>query len=702
LNAIVIRSFPASGLARSVRYLTHDARHLAVETDDGSGLGAKVEQFRAIDAAAPLTLAVTHLALGLAAEEEASVDTLFAAARALLEHPAVGIDARPYFCVVHNERLLHAHIEFTRRDPHSGEVYPLGRLARALWEAAQDVAPALGLVPPRADERARRREPRRARSIGVWHGERSRYAWLAERVAPAVGERIAGAQSSAQIGAILAEYGLQYVRAERGGVLLDHSAEPPRGVPASALSFALALPVLQDRFGPLPLFPVPADARMNPRAYGNDDAGRRLALGTDADRRAFAAEHAAWRATWLPVREARARDQRAIQAQRKAELTQRLGVLRAARDATATTRAERRLANAVIAAYASQQKAALRELAAAERREVAALPFARRPPSRLLQWLRERDETPPDPRRLSAPHGAAPTAPLAPGQPVGQGRVISGMVEGTSEWWEGRRRVAVDLGNDLRICHERALAAAVAVGAVRWGMIEIGGDPAFRGLAEREAQRAGVPYRLGAPAEPPPKLGLPEVPAQRAIRVATAIAHHLRCPITLDGQPFQPEHAERHPRALAPNDDQPATIGFTQPTIVLQAQAPVRARLERRGIVPALVAGDRAVVLLDRGATSAERDRLTAELGALSGVQIVDRLVAGEVRYGPATISTYVARRLAELRPLRAQVTYQERVAALEAYFAQLRPRPSGTIAPSGAQLGPKSAPGRTRGGRAR
>jgi Large polyvalent protein-associated domain 7 len=702
VTAIVIRSFPASGLARSVRYLTHDARHLALETDDGASLAAKLEQFRAIDAAAPLALAVTQLAVSLAPNEDASVDELFAAARALLAHPAVALDARPYFCVVHNERLLHAHIEFTRRDPHTGEVYPLGRLARALWEAAHDVAPTLGLVPPPADARARRREPRRARSLGVWHGERSRYAWLAERVAPAVSERIAGAHSAAQIGALLAEYGLQYVRGRRGGVLLDHSADPPRGVPASALAFALALPVLEDRFGPLPAFPVPADARTNPRAYGNDDAGRRLALGSDAERRAFAAEHAAWRVTWLPVREARARDQRATQAQRKAELAQRLAVLRAARDATATTRPERRLANTVIEAYRRGQTTALHERAAVERRDLAALPFAQRPPGRLLEWLRQREETPPDPARLSAPHGAPATAPLAPGQPLGQGRTVAGIVAGTCEWWQGRRRVAVDRGNDLRICHASALADALAVGAARWGRVEIGGDPAFRALAERAAQRAGVPYQLGVPAAAPSSFALPVVPAHRAIRVATAIAQHLGRPITLDGRPFEPAHAERHPRALHPEDDRPATIGFTQPVIVLRAQAAAFARLEHGGIVPALVAGDRAVVLLDRAATPAERDRLAGELRALGGLEIVDALIAGEVRYGPVSTSPYVARRLAALRPRRAQVTYEQRVAALEAFFARLEPGPGLTSAPAGAPPGPRAARGRARGGRAR
>jgi len=702
LNAIVIRSFPTSGLAGSVRYLTHDARHLAVETNDGADLTSKVEEFRAIDAAGPLALAITQLAVGLSPAEEATLDTLFAATRAILEHPAVGIDSRPYFCVAHNERLLHGHVEFTRRDPQTGEVYPLGRLSRALWEAAQDVAPAFGLTPPRADDRARRREPRRARSMGVWHGERSRYAWLAERVAPAVTERLARAQSAAEIGATLEEYGLQYVRGARGGVLLDHSVDPPRGVPASALSFALSLPVLERRFGPLPAFPVPGDGRTNPRAYGNDDEGRRLSLGTDEDRRAFAAEHAAWRATWLPVREAREREQREREALRKHELAERVDVLRIARDATATTRPERRLANAVIQHYESGEKQALRDLAQAERRDLRDLPFAKRPTSRLLEWLRQRDDRPADPRRLSGPQGAPAAVPLTPGERLGALRVVAGVEQDTSEWWDERRRLVVDAGDVVRVCDERALPAALTTAARRWGSVEIGGDPDFRAAAEREARALGVRYRFLAPAESPPAIATPEVPAQRAIRVATAIARHLGRGVTLDGRPFLPERAERHPRALRPDEARPATIGFTEPTIVLEATAPTRARLEAAGIVPALVAGDRAVILLDRRATPAERDQLANEIAPIPGVTIVDRLVAGDVAYREPTTSPYVARRLAEMRPKRATITYEERVSALEAFFAQLAPRPAITIGPTAAEPQPKPTRGRKRGGRSR
>ena len=703
MNAIVIRSFPTSGLAGSVRYLTHDARHLAVETNDGADLAAKVEQFRAIDAAAPLTLAVTQLAIGLSPVEQATADTLFSATRALLQHPAVAIDDRPYFTVVHNERLLHAHVEFTRRNPVTGEVYPLGRLSRALWDAAQDVAPAFGLVPPRADARARRREPRRARSVGVWHGERSMYAWLAERVAPAVSERLACAESPAEIGATLEEYGLQYVRGTRGGVLLDHSVDPARGVAASALSFGLSLPVLEMRFGPLPTFPVPTDARANPRAYANDDEGRRLTLGTDEERRAFVAEHAAWRATWLPVRQAREREQRDREAQRKADLAERVGVMRVARDATAETPQERRLANRVIGAYKEQQKKALRELAAAERRDLRALPFAKRPTSRLLEWLRDREERPADPRRLTGPQGAPAAAPLAPGAILGGLRVVAGIEVGTSEWWDERRRVAVDAGDTVRICDERALRDALAVAAQRWGTVEIGGDPDFRASAERHARELGVRYRFLAPPQPPPAIAIPNVPAHRAIRVATAIARHLARAVTLDGRPFLPERAEHHPRALKPDDECPATIAFTEPTIVLEASAPVRERLARAGILPAIVAGDRAVIVLDRRATPEERDRLAGELAALPGVATVDRLVATDVTYGEPTTCPYVARRLSAIRPKRATVTYEQRVAALEVFFAKLAPRPAVTIAPTPVEEpAPKRTRGRKRGGRSR
>ena len=73
------------------------------------------------------------------------------------------------------------------------------------------------------------------------------------------------------------------------------------------------------------------------------------------------------------------RDER--EALRKQELAERHGVLRIARDATATTRSERRLANAVIATYEAGEKKALRALSEAERRDLRALPFAKRPTS---------------------------------------------------------------------------------------------------------------------------------------------------------------------------------------------------------------------------------------------------------------------------------------------------------------------------------
>jgi hypothetical protein len=538
--------------------------------------------------------------------------------------------------------------------------------------------------------------------MGVWHGERSRYAWLAERVAPAVIEQLARAQSLAEVGATLEQYGLQYVRAERGGVLLDHSVDPPRGVPASALSFAISLPALERRFGPLPSFPVPEDARTNPRAYANDDEGRRLSLGTDEDRRAFAAEHAAWRATWLPVREARHREQREREALRKEALAERVAVLRTARDATATTRPERRLANAVIAAYETGQKKELRALRESEHADLRSLPFAKRPTSKLLEWLRERDERPADPRRLTKPHGSPAAAPLARGARVGALRVVAGVERDTSEWWDDRRRLAVDAGDVVRVCDERALRDALAVLAQRWGTVEIGGDPDFRATAEREARALGVRYRFSAPAEPPPAIALPIVPAHRAIRVATAIARHLGRAVTLDGRPFLPERAERHPRALRPDEARPAAIGFTEPTIILQATASARARLEAEGITAALGAGDRAVVLLDRRATPAERERLAAELAAIAGVTIVDHLIAGDVVHGTPAISPYVTRRLAEMRPKRQTITYEERVSALAAFFAGLAPRAPITIAPTPAKPEPKRTPGRKRGGRAR
>ena len=71
--------------------------------------------------------------------------------------------------------------------------------------------------------------------------------------------------------------------------------------------------------------------------------------------------------------------------------------------------------------------------------------------------------------------------------------------------------------------------------------------------------------------EPLPSIATPEVPAQRAIRVATAIARHLGRGVTLDGRPFLPERAERHPRAVRPDETHPATIGFTGTSVASMA-----------------------------------------------------------------------------------------------------------------------------------
>ena len=120
--------------------------------------------------------------------------------------------------------------------------------------------------------------------------------------------------------AALAEFGLRYARTERGAVIEDHSSEPVRRVAASALAFRASATALEKRLGPTPTFPVPADARSNPRGYANDIEGRTLPVGTPADRRAFAAEHATWRAVWLPVREQQLADLRDRHARHRAEL----------------------------------------------------------------------------------------------------------------------------------------------------------------------------------------------------------------------------------------------------------------------------------------------------------------------------------------------------------------------------------------------
>jgi hypothetical protein len=74
---------------------------------------------------------------------------------------------------------LHLHLAIPLVDAVTGEVDPLARMPRDAWEASRAVAPWYGWEPPNVDNRERRREPRGAHSLGVWHGESvaPRLAW---------------------------------------------------------------------------------------------------------------------------------------------------------------------------------------------------------------------------------------------------------------------------------------------------------------------------------------------------------------------------------------------------------------------------------------------------------------------------------------------------------------------------------------------
>jgi hypothetical protein len=99
----------------------------------------------------------------------------------------------------------------------------------------------------------------------------------------------------------------------------------------------------------------------------------------------------------------------------------------------------------------------------------------------------------------------------------------------------------------------------------------------------------------------------------------------------------------------------------------------------------------------------AERDRLAAELATTTGVDVIDELIADGVAYGEAGPCPYVERRLADLRPRTAAPTYEQRVAAVEAFFAQTAPREASEVVPQPQAVPDRTpAPGRRRGGRSR
>jgi hypothetical protein len=684
--AIVVRSYAASRLASVAQYLTHDARHLAVETHDGSSLADALAQFDEIAGGRGDGLAFTQLALSLASEERGTADAMFAAGRALLD--AMGMQNRPTIAVLHGAPAphLHVHLIVPLADRLTGELHPLPRLSLDAWEAAQVVAPRFGWEPPRRDDRERRRESRAARSLGVWHGERSLHAWLGEVAGPRILPRIDAAKSWAEVAAALAEFGLRYARTERGAVIEDHSSEPPRRVAASALAFRASANALEKRLGRTPSVPVPGDARANPLAYANDTEGRTLPVGTPADRRAFAAAHATWRAVWLPVREQHLAAQREAAAARKAALMDGIHKMRALRDEVAENRREWLEANRFVREYRRLADEELRDRGKAERAAIYALPFAQRPPSRLLEWLRAR----------GGATGEVPTlsGPIA-GTARDRGTVEAGItpyrsqagLEGDTEWWTERRRVAIDRGAEIVVCDPAALGVALAVGSRRWPRIRVAGDQPFRDEARAAAEAAGLQLDFAERAEVD-GVPMPDVPEHADVRTAAAIAQHLGLrELVLDGEPFRPDRAEQQP---PPRPGTRSTVAFaSSEVVVLSANEATLRTMERAGFVAALETWEAAVFVFDRQTTAEERTAITDALIRTYAVERREALpIVGAIRYHAPGMCEGFRRLLAGMRPPPRKVSFTERVQVIQRFLDGLAPQPDGP-----AIVAPRPAP---------
>jgi hypothetical protein len=669
-----MRTYGSDRLASVHEYLTHQARHLALETADGSSVQDTLERM----AAPPndnRSAAFTQLAISLADGEHAGPDELFGAGRDVLD--AMNLTERPWLAVMHGppiDERTHLHIVVPLRDQSTGEMAPLARLPRDAREAARAVAPLYGWRVPADGHAARRREPRAARSLGVWHGERSLHAWVAEIVAPAVAPIIERAESPAEIIAALAERGLRYAFNARGAVLEDHSSEPVRRVAATALGYIASGPAIAKRFGREWVSPAPLDAKTNPLAYANDREGRILPIATDAERRAFAAEHATWEAVWKPVRDERLAEQRAREEERRRAREEVIARMKAARDETAETSAERELANAVIAQVSDEQNRRDVALARTEREALRALPFAQRPPSRIREWLEKRTVKDQDPRMLAAPLAHSPTAPAASVEDL---RIVPGVVEGTNEWWRGPRRIAIDAGNEIVVADPAALEIAMREANRRWGHLLIGGDPSFRDLAEQRGRAAGVSYGFRVPSVPAVADPLLIAEPQGAVRTAAAIGRHLRLrSLELDGVPLDPTAPDVHPATARTADDRAGIIRLDETAIALLVDDRALGILARHDLHPALVAGDVAVFAVDPTASLDERDRLRSILTETFGLAATTTLDVGTtIRYLDPSPSAGLGRLLTGMRPAAPSVTFEQRVDAVNRFIRGLMPR---------------------------
>ena len=671
--SVVVRSYTQSRLGALAQYLTHGARHLAAETNDGSPFPDTLDRMSHVDAQRRGGLLLTQLALSLAKTERATPDEMFAAGRDFLTE--MQLTNRPWIAVLHGppeDVHVHLHLVVRLDDALTGEVTPLARLPRAAFEAATVIAERYGWEPPRRDNHERRREPRAARSVGVWHGERSLHSWVSEVAGPQLLPRVDAATSWAEVAAALADFGLRYARTERGAVIEDCSCNPSRKVAASALAFRASANALEKRLGPTPTFPIPADASRNPRAFSNDTTGRSTGVGSVAERRAFAAEHATWKAVWLPVRREQLDAQRSREASRRAVLDEQVRKMRELRDTLAQTRSQWLIANRFIRDYRSEAAAELRDRARAERRALAALPYARCPPLRLLEWLRSRESSESDVRMLRAPAGTAPVAPDAP-----EGFRLERGLGGEMEWWNDRRRVAIDRGREIVVCDPGCLPAAVDSANNRWRAIRIAGDQGFRDAALADAKAAGIlvdfDARMDERAQEIPVM--PEVSGHVGTRRAVAIANHLGArEISLDGKLSRTEVVERRP---LPPDAAPTVLELAPADALVMTVVPAMlAQMEAAGFVPALTIDGTAVFALERSVTSAERAEITrAVLEAYGGEGQRRFEIEGVIRYGPPGMCDGFRRMIAAMRPQPRAVTFDERVRSIQRFLDGFAPR---------------------------
>ena len=264
-------------------------------------------------------------------------------------------------------------------------------------------------------------------------------------------------------------------------------------------------------------------------------------------------------------------------------------------------------------------------------RSLRALPFAQRPPSRLLEWLRARDGTESAVPTLSGPIGDTSRDRTAAEAEVVPYRCLRGL-EGDTEWWSDRRRVAIDRGAEIVVCDPAALGVALGVASRRWSRIRVDGDQPFRDAARAAAEAANLYVDFVERVELS-TLTLQDVPEHAGVRAAAAIAQHLGLrELLLDGERFRPERAERQP---SPRPGTRSTLAFDSPEVVALAASEATLRtMERADFVGALEADGVAVFVFDRQTTAEERAALTDALIQTYCVERRETLhIDGPIRY---------------------------------------------------------------------